>query len=175
MPTIFTHAASAAALTFATNPKSKLPGSAWLGVMACAVIADIDVIAFSLGIPYANMFGHRGFTHSLFCAAVVATVVLHFVHAGPVSKWRLWFIFFACGAVHGLLDAMTNGGLGVAFFAPFSGERYFLPWRPIVVSPIGVSRFFSERGLAVISSELLWIWAPCLILMAVIWAKRKWA
>jgi hypothetical protein len=50
---------------------------------------------------------------------------------------------------------MTDGGLGVAFFAPFHNERYFFPWRPIAVSPIGMG-FFSERGLEVIISELHW-------------------
>jgi len=55
------------------------------------------------------------------------------------------------------LDAMTDGGLGVAFFAPFDNHRYFLPWTPIRVSPTGVGRFFTDRGLVVLQSELLWI------------------
>jgi inner membrane protein len=66
-----------------------------------------------------------------------------------------------------LLDAMTDGGLGVAFFAPFSNTRYFLPWTPIRVSPIGVSRFFTERGLAVLKSEVVWIWIPAAVLALV--------
>jgi inner membrane protein len=175
MPTIFTHAVSAAALTLAGKPTAKMRGSAWLGAAVCACLPDVDVVAFTFGIPYSHLFGHRGFTHSLFFAAVLATVVLHFVNATGPSKWRLWLIFFFCGASHGVLDAMTNGGLGVAFLAPFSSERYFLPWRPVVVAPIGASRFFSERGLAVVNSELLWIWLPCAALIMIFWAKRKWA
>jgi inner membrane protein len=62
---------------------------------------------------------------------------------------------------------MTDGGLGIAFFAPFDNERYFFPWRPIAVSPISVTAFFSERGLAVIRSEILWIWIPCLLLVSI--------
>jgi membrane-bound metal-dependent hydrolase YbcI (DUF457 family) len=58
-------------------------------------------------------------------------------------------------ASHGVLDAMTDGGLGIAFFAPFDNTRYFFPFRPVKVSPIGLS-FFSARGLDVIWSELLW-------------------
>jgi inner membrane protein len=54
---------------------------------------------------------------------------------------------------------MTTGGLGVAFFSPFSNERYFLPWRPIRVSPLSAG-FFSARGLAVLASELKWVWLP---------------
>lgn len=32
-----------------------------------AIAPDADVIAFQLGIPYGSDWGHRGFTHSLFC------------------------------------------------------------------------------------------------------------
>jgi inner membrane protein len=58
---------------------------------------------------------------------------------------------------------MTDGGLGVAFFAPFSDVRYFFPWRPIVVSPIGVGEFFGPRGLRVMWSELGWVWVPSVV------------
>ncbi len=80
-----------------------------------------------------------------------------------------------CTASHGVFDAMTSGGLGVAFFAPFSAERYFLPWRSIRVSPLSVSGFFSARGLAILQSELLWVWLPVLVgglLGARPWARR---
>jgi inner membrane protein len=69
---------------------------------------------------------------------------------------------------------MTNGGLGVAFFAPFDAARYFLPWRPIPVSPISASGFFSERGLAIMRAEVLLIWLPAAILPLVTlgWRRR---
>ena len=59
---------------------------------------------------------------------------------------------------------MTNGGLGIAFFAPFDNRRYFLPWRPLEVSPIGTYGFFGPRGVAVLKTELVWVWLPCLAL-----------
>jgi inner membrane protein len=69
---------------------------------------------------------------------------------------------------------MTDGGLGVAFFSPFNTARYFLPWTPIRVSPIGLTRFFSYRGLAVIQSELLWIWLPsALLLLSAFLIRRR--
>ena len=46
---------------------------------------------------------------------------------------------------------------GVALLAPFDWTRFHAPFRPIAVSPIGVTRFFSARGLAVIASELVWL------------------
>jgi inner membrane protein len=60
---------------------------------------------------------------------------------------------------------MTNGGLGVAFFAPFSNARYFFPWRPIEVSPLGLDFFFSSRALSVLWSEIKWIWIPSAIIV----------
>jgi inner membrane protein len=71
--------------------------------------------------------------------------------------------FMAVTASHGLLDAFTNGGRGIAFLAPFSSQRFFFPWRPIQVSPIGVG-FFSSRGLTVLQSELRWILLPSAII-----------
>jgi inner membrane protein len=66
----------------------------------------------------------------------------------------------------------TNGGRGVALFAPFSAERFFFPWRPIEVSPIGLD-FFSERGFGVISSEIIWIWIPSAIIFLFAWLVRR--
>ena len=76
-------------------------------------------------------------------------------------------------ASHGFLDAMTDGGLGIAFFSPFDNDRYFLPWRPIHVAPIGISRFFTTRGLAVMRSEFLWIWVPAAALAISAWLLRR--
>ena len=81
-------------------------------------------------------------------------------------------LLFVITASHGVLDAMTNGGLGVAFFSPFNTRRYFFPWTPIEVSPIGAGGFFSARGWDVIWSEIMWIWGPALVLGAIIWALQ---
>ena len=56
---------------------------------------------------------------------------------------------------------MTNGGAGIAFFSPFSNARYFLPWTPLEVSPIGRD-FFSGDGVDTLLSEAQWLWLPCL-------------
>ncbi|WBX74857.1 hypothetical protein PG913_00110 [Tenacibaculum pacificus] len=73
-----------------------------------------------------------------------------------------------CTASHAVLDALTTGGLGVAFFSPFDTTRYFFPWRPIKVSPIGVERFFGERGIKVLKSEFLWIGIPSVLYVLII-------
>jgi inner membrane protein len=70
-------------------------------------------------------------------------------------------------ASHGLLDAFTNGGLGIALLSPFNDTRYFFPWSPIMVSPIGVEAFVSKWGLMVIKTEMIWIWLPSLLVVVV--------
>jgi inner membrane protein len=89
--------------------------------------------------------------------------------------WDLFGFFFAVTASHGLLDAFTNGGLGVAFFAPFDDSRYFFPWRPLEVSPLGMA-FFSSWGLQTALSELQWVWLPTALLVAAVelvrWHRR---
>jgi inner membrane protein len=134
-----------------------------VGCVAC-VLPDVDSLGFAAGIPYGHTFGHRGFTHSLFFAACVALLCVPFAERLDVSPVAAFAFVFASVASHGLLDAMTTGGLGVAFWSPFSNERYFLPWRVILVSPIGVEPFLSRRGLEVLRSELFWIWVPSTVL-----------
>jgi inner membrane protein len=70
---------------------------------------------------------------------------------------------------------MTDGGLGIAFFSPFDRTRYFLPWRPIRVSPIGVASFFSRWGLEVLASELVYVWLPVAATVAGcrLWRSRR--
>ena len=64
-------------------------------------------------------------------------------------------------ASHSLLDTMTDGGLGCALFWPIDATRYFAPWRPIPVAPIGLD-FFSSAGGVVALIELL-LFAPLLV------------
>ncbi len=129
-----------------------------------SVLPDLDVIAFKFGIPYESQWGHRGFTHSFMFAFAVAVLCSVFYRQLDSRPWTvIWMCFIAC-ASHAVLDAMTNGGLGVAFFWPFDLERYFLPFRPLVVPPIGVSSFFTEWGLRVLGSELIWVISPGLVI-----------
>ena len=68
---------------------------------------------------------------------------------------------------------MTNGGLGVAFFSPFDRTRYFFSWRPLEVSPISLTRFFSEWGGAVLRSEWRYVWLPLGSLWFCVWTGRR--
>jgi len=149
----------------------KLPGDFWRAAIACGLVPDLDVLAFGFGIPYSSPWGHRGFSHSLTFALVFSFLVASLGFASE-EEWRrrwpaLWPFFFLTMVFHGLTDAMTDGGLGVGFFVPFSQTRYFLPWRPLVVSPIGVHGLFSRYGVEIMRSELLYVWLPILGLLIV--------
>ena len=176
MASVFSHAVAALGIG-ACFYTPRIPKRVWAIGALCSVVPDLDVIGFHYGIPYGDFWGHRGFTHSLAFAALVAAVALILVAfrrgLPGISRFSLWMYFFLATASHGLLDAMTDGGLGVAFFAPFDNRRYFLPWTPIRVSPIGIERFFTARGLAVIQTELLWIWLPAGLLAISAWMIRR--
>jgi inner membrane protein len=144
----------------------------WVMGMVCAMLPDADVVGFALGIRYGDLLGHRGLSHSLLFAALVATAGVR-VMGTRDRRTSAWWFLFACTASHGVLDAATDGGLGVAFLSPFSNERYFWPWRPIRVAPIGLTRIFSSRGLAVFQTEILWIWLPCGIALLAGYARRR--
>jgi inner membrane protein len=159
-------------------PARQLPRRWLLLGMACAVVPDIDVIGFQFGIHYGDLLGHRGITHSLAFAAVLSVLAAACVPSQNLqgTKRRILALFlFVATASHGVLDAMTNGGLGVAFFAPFSSARYFLPFRPVQVSPISIAAFFTHRGVEVFESELVWIGIPFLVwaVVTTLWQQRR--
>ncbi|MEP7119882.1 MAG: metal-dependent hydrolase [Byssovorax sp.] len=137
----------------------------WLVGAVCTVVPDLDSIGFFAGVPYGSLFGHRGLSHSLLFALGLALILAPICRklSPKASLPTLVGFLFLCTASHGLLDALTNGGLGVAFFSPFLQHRYFFPWRPIAVSPLSVSRFLAGRGLQVLSSELRWVWLPSVV------------
>jgi len=172
---VFSHAVAALGIG-ACFYRPGTPKRVWIVGAACSVIPDFDVIGFRFGIRYGDFWGHRGFTHSLLFAALIASTVMliGFRQVLPgLGRFSMWIYFFLATASHGFLDAMTDGGLGVSFFAPFDNHRYFLPWAPIRVSPIGVGRFFTDRGFAVLQSELVWVWLPSALLAISAWVIRR--
>ena len=126
MASAFSHAFVAIALG-KTYTGAQMPWRFWMLSAGCAVVPDVDVVGFAFGIRYGDMLGHRGLTHSLACALLLACVVVWFAFRDVPRLTRAWWTlvayFFVVTASHGVLDALTNGGLGVAFFAPFAATR----------------------------------------------------
>jgi inner membrane protein len=152
----------------------KLP----LLAMGCSALPDIDSGLMAWGVPYDSFLGHRGFLHSLTFALLLSVVVVLWAFrrdapAGTRRFWALLAFFFLLTASHGFLDAFTNGGLGIAFFAPFSNERLFMPWQPIEVSAIGLVGFIRYGGWRTLLSELFWVWLPVTIVSGAILLLRR--
>ncbi|UXA70256.1 metal-dependent hydrolase [Xanthomonas prunicola] len=158
MPTIMTHDAVPLALWCASERGRISPRLLAAGVVT-AMLPDADVLAFALHIPYAEAFGHRGASHSLVFAALMAVLGVAAHRLLRADAMQAAVFLFVCTASHPLLDAMTSGGLGVTLGWPWSQTRWFAPWRPIRVSPFANS-FFNARGLTTLLSELRWVWLP---------------
>ena len=162
MPTVMSHAVVGVALGTLT-PRSLRGRAFWLASAALPMLPDLDVLGLPLGIPFRSVWGHRGISHSLVAAGLLGLVVALLIHRRLDARLAALAAYFAAvTASHGVLNAMTSGGPGVAFFAPFDGTRYFFPWQPIPVSPLA-THFFSERGWHVFSAELALIWAPAAV------------
>lgn len=167
MPTIFTHSfvGLAAGKILFKNQKPKF----WLLSAILPILPDLDVIAFRFGIPYSSMLGHRGFSHSILFALAAAFIVtsIFFREISFFQKgWLKYFAyFFLITLSHPLLDALTNGGLGVGFLIPLTSERFFFPFRPIAVSPINIRRFLDGSAFYVLISEFLWVWMPLILVI----------
>jgi inner membrane protein len=151
--------------------RNRLSGPVIATGLVFAMLPDADVIGFGFGIEYADSWGHRGATHSLMFAA--ATALLGTALLRPERYGIAATFLFMSVISHGLLDMLTNGGLGVALYWPFQAARHFAPFTPIVVSPIGISDFISARGIKVLYSEAIWIWLPLTLIAAAGFGIRK--
>lgn len=168
MPSAFSHAAAGLGIA-ACFCGPEVPASAWALGALCGALPDIDVAGFAFGIRYGSVWGHRGFTHSLVFAAVLAGAIvgIGFRNGMPgLPPGRMWLFLFLATISHSLLDALTNGGMGVALFAPFDNRRFFFPYRPIEVANFGVGWLLTRRGAAVLASEFKWVWVPSALLTA---------
>lgn len=161
MASFFSHPAFPVALKYSGLKVSK---RLFVTAIFLTLLPDADVIAFKFGIPYESQWGHRGFTHSLVFAFVFG-YIFTFFHQFFESKKSTVFWWTSLSLIsHIAFDALTNGGLGVAAFWPLTSERFFFPWTPVEVSPIGVRGFLSMRGVTVVLNEVLWLWGPALLI-----------
>lgn len=172
MPTILTHALIPLAAGVALGTQ-RIPPRLLAAGMIAAIVPDADVVGFKLGIEYAHALGHRGASHSL-VFALACGVFAMFGAPWFRTPAMTAFLFVALSAAsHPLLDMLTDGGLGVALFWPWSDARHFAPWRVIEVSPFA-NRFFSARGVDVLLSELRWVWLPALAFSGLAaWLRKR--
>jgi len=162
VPTLITHPAVPLGLGLALG-RDVISGRLLLAGFVASVLPDLDVMAFRLGVPYAAEFGHRGFSHSILFASLVAVLGACFFRQFHCTFRCALLFLFAAAMSHGILDAFTNGGLGVAFLWPWSDERFFSHFQVIEAAPLSLKRFLSPVGLGVLWSELQWVWCPLLV------------
>ena len=141
--------------------------AALLVVFSC--LPDLDVIAFRFGIPYQAPFGHRGAIHSLAFAACAGFFLGLVGRALNLPTVALGLTAALVMGSHDLLDTLTDDGLGIALLWPFSNARYFAPWRPIPVAPIGAS-LFAARGIHLMLHECI-LFLPLFIIG--LWPRTK--
>jgi len=177
MASLFSHAVAACALAQGAPERQRTSWRFWYLAVLCAIVPDVDVAGFALGVRYEDLWGHRGMTHSLLFAVLLGAAAAARLRPGWNKEGlRLAALMIAITASRGIRDAFTNGGLGIAFFAPFDASRYFFPWTPVEVSPIGAAGFLSMRGVAVLKSEIVWIWLPALavgIVLRILALRRR--
>jgi inner membrane protein len=141
--------------------------------IAASMLPDADVLLF--GASYDSVWSHRGVTHSLGFALLVAAAVALFLRRFTPPLRAFAFVLVATVS-HGLLDMLTNGGHGVAIFWPLNDQRYFFDWRPIQVAPLVTNDFgrrFAARAGALLRTEGLWIWLPAAIVAMALRTVRK--
>ena len=168
MATLFTHVFAAYGIN-KLAPQFNGRRHCMMYSIILSVLPDTDVLGFAFGIAYSDFLGHRGFSHSLFFAFLLSIVIVLLLFRSNLytkqNKLIIFLLLFISAASHGILDALTNGGLGVAFFSPFDTTRYFFTQQPLEVSPIGIQAFFSNRGIKIILNEMLYIWLPFMLLI----------
>lgn len=166
MPSFLTHPAIPLAITFGLGRGVISWRLCAVGV-AAAILPDLDVLTFHFGVPRGAEFGHRGFSHSILFAVVIALIGASFFKFMDSKFLRSFWFLLVSTISHALLDTLTTGGLGVALFWPWSPERVFAPIRVIEVAPLSLSRFVSQRGPTVLLSEIVWVWLPLMSAVAV--------
>jgi inner membrane protein len=136
---------------------------------ASSLLPDADVIGMAFGIAYEDAWGHRGATHSFVFAAAIGVAVGLAARARNLPWRRAAIAAALVVATHPLLDTLTDGGLGCALFWPLDHTRYFAPWRPIPVAPIGLA-YFSFYGVVVAIVETV-LFGP--VFIYALWPFRR--
>ncbi len=176
MPTVIAHAVVGACLG-SLAPRQVPLGRLILVLAILPVVPDLDVIGFSFGIPYGDPLGHRGFTHSILFAAAAAVFVKALLFRDVATRSRagaaVLTLCFVATLSHGLLDALTDAGLGVGFFIPFDNGRYFFPWRPIATSPLSIDAFLSHHGLSILANESMWVGIQVAIFTGLVYLGKR--
>src|SRR5262245_55395257 len=87
--------------------------------VVCCLLPDIDAVGHWIGVPSGTTWGHRGATHSILFAGIVAAGITAAAFRDATSRGAVFLFLFLCGASHGFLDMATDGGRAIAWLWPF--------------------------------------------------------
>lgn len=76
---------------------------------ALSLLPDADVIGFKLGIKYGDAWGHRGASHSIAFALVIAALLAFVAPYFRRHSVRTFVFAAVVIASHPLLDTLTDG------------------------------------------------------------------
>ena len=142
---------------------------------AAGTIPDLDIVLFPILNDIEKLVYHRGFSHSLVFAFLLAPLLgalIARLHQNGQASWKDWgWLSFWCLFTHPLLDSLT--AWGTQLFLPFSDYRvalnvifvvdpfYTLPFLGCVIAAMFYARTSRKRrllnltGLAISSAYLL--------------------
>lgn len=173
MATLFTHAFFGAGTAYAMSQPHKPCRKFLFGSVVCQCLPDLDVLSYLFHIAPPHPLGHRGLTHSCVFALVAAILVTLCCsrQLKPFSRrwWSLYGWFFLIAFAHGILDAMVDDRLGVAFLWPWTTQHYHLPWRPFLDYPLEASALVSMSLWTTVFLELQF----CSLLVVALFIIRR--
>jgi inner membrane protein len=133
--------------------------------VACALAPDLDWFTGFLKLSGGNSLSHRGISHSLLAAVLIAATAMLVGFRPHLRSLSHWGCMIAAALSHGVLDACTFGGTGAAVLLPDSDTRFVCIWQPIFVSPIPLSGKLLDWLLFSLGTELVWIGIPALLIL----------
>lgn len=147
MATFITYPLFGAGAAYAISQPQPLTRRFILLSTFCQWIPDINTLSYLLPIAETHSLGHRGLTHSVLFAFVLAFAIVRLLYRQfTPSHWAYWGLhlwFFLLTLSRGLLDALVDSHLGAAFLWPFDTQRYLFTWRPLLDVPIDISMLTS--------------------------------
>lgn len=167
MPTILTHAALPLIAAWGLRAPRRL-------ALAAAIVAlapDLDVAGRAFAIPHQALLGHRGISHSLLFALLLALLAWTAI-ARERPRWSLAFLF-AAAASHGLADMYTRGSKGIMLWWPLGEARYEWQFQPVEASGIFARSITGGSLPAILLAELLWLVLPAFLLAALYRLARR--
>ena len=167
MPSFFGHAVAGVALGAAFADEKTPRRTLVLGTLR-ALAPDLDSFTLFLPLHPGNFLAHRGVSHSLLAAVLLAAAVLLFGFRREQRSLKVGVYLLLASISHGLLDACTSGRIGVAFFYPFSTSRWGCYWQPFLDAPLPFWPGLRLPFLGALLGEALWIGLPGLLLVATI-------